>query len=68
MTTHATLCFIISDERTLLLRKAEGFRGGGKWNAPGGKLLPEENAKGCAIREVAEETGLIVEGLREGES
>lgn len=65
MTTHATLCFIIHGEQTLLLRKSEGFRGGGKWNAPGGKVLPGEDARECAIREVSEETGLTVEGVEE---
>ncbi|MFQ5910337.1 MAG: 8-oxo-dGTP diphosphatase [Thermoplasmata archaeon] len=65
MTTQATLCFIMSGGRTLLLRKAEGFRGGGKWNAPGGKLLPGETAQECAIREVAEETGLTVQDMKE---
>ena len=65
MTTHATLCFIVHGERTLLLRKPEGFRGAGKWNAPGGKVLPGENLKECAIREVTEETGLTIQDAKE---
>lgn len=60
MTTHATLCYLVRDGKALLLRKAEGLWGGGKWNAPGGKLLPGEDPKRGAIREVREETGLLV--------
>jgi 8-oxo-dGTP diphosphatase len=45
----------------LLLKKAEGLWGGGKWNAPGGRLLPDEDPKQGAIRELQEETGLEVE-------
>ena len=60
MTTYATLCYLIRGDETLLLRKAEGLWGGGKWNAPGGKLLPGEAPQRGAVREVREETGLFV--------
>ncbi len=59
-TTYATLCYLLQDGRVLLLRKAEGLWGGGKWNAPGGKLLPGEDPRQGAAREVREETGLWV--------
>lgn len=64
MTTYATLCFLVRDGRVLLLRKAEGLWGGGKWNGPGGKLLPGEDPEEGAAREVAEETGLRPGALR----
>jgi len=48
----------------LLLKKNAGLFGAGKWNAPGGKLQPKETAEHCAIREVYEETGLVVESPR----
>lgn len=64
MTTFATLCFPIRDGRVLLLRKAEGLWGGGKWNGPGGKLLPGEDPEEGAAREVQEETGLVARGLQ----
>ena len=64
MTIHATLCFIIHDNKVLLLKKNPGLFGAGKWNAPGGKLLPGETTENCAAREVYEETGLEVHELR----
>jgi len=47
-----------------LLKKNPGLFGAGKWNAPGGKLQPKETTEHCAIREVYEETGLVVESPR----
>ena len=37
--------------------------GEGKWNNPGGKLQKDETLRDCVIREVYEETGLIVNDL-----
>jgi len=64
LTIHATLCFIIRNNRALLLKKNPGLFGAGKWNAPGGKLQPKETAEHCAKREVYEETGLEAQKLR----
>ncbi len=50
MTTYATLCFLVRDGQVLLLRKAEGLWGGGKWNGPGGKLLPGEDREETGLR------------------
>jgi MOSC domain-containing protein YiiM/8-oxo-dGTP pyrophosphatase MutT (NUDIX family) len=58
VTTYATLCFPVQDGQVLLLRKAEELWGGGKWNGPGGKLLPGEDPEEGAARELQEETGL----------
>ena len=52
MTIQATLCFILKDNKILLLKKSKGLLGQGKWNAPGGKILPNEEATACAAREV----------------
>jgi len=60
LTIHATLCFIVKDEKVLLLKKSKGLFGQGKWNAPGGKVLPSEDPEQCAVREVLEETQLTV--------
>ncbi len=61
MTIQATLCFIVHDDKVLLLKKNPGLFGAGKRNAPGGKLQPNEDAEHCAVREVFEETGLRIQ-------
>ncbi len=66
MTIQATLCFILHDNRVLLLKKNPDLFGAGKWNAPGGKLQPKETPEQCATREVYEETGLKVQPRRVG--
>jgi 8-oxo-dGTP diphosphatase len=65
LTIQATLCLILKDNKTLLLKKSKGLIGQGKWNAPGGKILPNEEPKACAVREVFEETRLIVKRMEE---
>jgi len=58
----ATLCYIKNQNKTLMLHrvKKENDMHEGKWNGLGGKIefgeTPEENA----IREIKEESGLIV--------
>lgn len=64
MTIQATLCFILDQNRVLLLKKNPGLFGAGKWNAPGGKIQDGETAEHCATREVHEETGLEVKPSR----
>jgi len=59
----ATLCYLRHRNRVLLLRKAKGLFGEGKWNAPGGKLIGGETPEECTVREMLEETGLKVSGL-----
>ena len=65
MTIRATLCFILKDNRVLLLKKSKGLIGQGKWNAPGGKIISNEDPKDCATREVFEETRLSVTELEQ---
>ena len=65
MTIQATVCFILRDNEVLLLKKSKGLFDQGKWNAPGGKILPNEEPQTCAVREVFEETGLIVENTEQ---
>jgi len=64
MPTFATLCYLLKDGKVLLLRKANGLFGEGKWNAPGGKLVIGEPPEKGAAREMNEETGLSVSALR----
>lgn len=63
MTIHGTVCHVIRDDKTLLMRKQEGF-GAGKLNAPGGKLREGETPEECIVREVFEETGLRLSSLK----
>jgi len=61
-TDIATLVFIISGGRVLLIRKKRGL-GAGKINAPGGRLDDGESPEACAAREVYEELRTRVVGL-----
>ena len=54
-----TLIFVVAGSKVLLIRKKRGH-GIGKVNGPGGKLEDGETLKTCAIRELFEETGLVV--------
>ena len=58
----ATLCYVINDNRTLMLyrnKKKDDYHQG-KWNGLGGKFEHGESPEECAIREVKEESGLIM--------
>jgi len=57
--TLLTLCFIHDHPRILLGMKKRGF-GAGRWNGFGGKVKPGETIGDAAVRELCEETGLIV--------
>jgi 8-oxo-dGTP diphosphatase len=61
----ATLCYVKDKEknRTLMIHriKKENDFHEGKWNGLGGKFEFGESPEECAVREVEEESGLIVE-------
>lgn len=59
MDNIGTLSLLIRDDNILLALVKEGF-GKGKWNGFGGKLEPGEDIIACSMREVQEESGLIV--------
>jgi len=60
----ANLCYILNKENKVLLQcKSRGF-GAGKWNGPGGKQNPGESTEEAAVREIKEETDVIVKNLK----
>ena len=55
---------IIHKEGQVLLGQRLGSHGAGSWQFPGGHLEYGESLAACAAREVTEETGLMVRGIR----
>lgn len=56
---RATLLFVITEGKILLIRKKRGL-GAGKINGPGGRLEAGESPRDAAIRETREELGIEV--------
>lgn len=58
----ATLCYVKHEGKTLMLHriKKQNDMHEGKWNGLGGKLEEGETPEECVIREVREESGLII--------
>jgi 8-oxo-dGTP pyrophosphatase MutT (NUDIX family) len=60
----AAYAVVVSDRRLLLTKLAERTGAGGRWNLPGGGLDPGETPTEGVVREVLEETGQVVDGVR----
>lgn len=62
----ATLCYIIDNDKTLMLHriKKKNDIHEGKWNGLGGKFQKGETPEECVIREVREESGLLIKNPR----
>lgn len=58
----ATLCYVRDGNKTLMLHriKKENDMHEGKWNGLGGKFESGETPEECVIREVEEESGLVL--------
>ncbi|WP_156290373.1 NUDIX hydrolase [Oceanobacillus salinisoli] len=53
--------FVIYDGKVLLVKRAMHNKiGGGNWELPGGKLKVGEDLEETLVREIEEETGLVV--------
>lgn len=61
-TEEAVLCFVIEDERILLIHKKTGL-GKGLINGPGGRIEINEYPMDAAIRECKEELNIEVQSL-----
>lgn len=58
----ATLCYIKKNGQTLMMHriKRKDDLHFGKWNGLGGKMQPGETPEECVIREIEEESGLLI--------
>ena len=63
---NTTLCYIIKDDSCLMLHrtKKKNDQSHDKWLGIGGKFEDRESPEDCALREIKEETGLIVTGYK----
>lgn len=61
---RATLVFVITGGRVLLIHKKRGL-GAGKINGPGGRIDPGETELACATREAQEELCITPTGLQQ---
>ncbi|MES2121577.1 MAG: NUDIX hydrolase [Chlamydiota bacterium] len=57
---------LVMQEGKVLLGKRMGSHGEGDWACPGGHLEFGESVEQCAMRELAEETGLTAQSIRLG--
>lgn len=60
----AVKCYIIKDNRVVVTKYKSGNRKEGYYDIPGGKIEEGEMPEQTVLREVKEETGLIVDNLR----
>lgn len=62
----STLCYVKKDKKTLMLHrvKKQNDVHEGKWNGLGGRMEAGETPEECIIREVEEESGLILNNPR----
>lgn len=58
----ATLCYVFNNNKVLMINrnKRKNDMHLGKWNGLGGKFEPGETPEECVIREVYEESGLLI--------
>ncbi len=54
---------IVMKDGRVLLGKRKGSHGAATWSFPGGYLEFGESPEDCAVREVAEETGIAIKGV-----
>lgn len=59
---RGTLCLVVRGKELLLARKQSG-PGQGRWNFFGGRIETGESPAACAVRELAEESGLVAEEM-----
>ena len=55
---------MVERDRLLLTQLAPRTGAAGRWNLPGGGIDPGESPEAAVVREVAEETGQVVDAVR----
>jgi 8-oxo-dGTP diphosphatase len=65
LTIWATHSFILDNRQVLLLKRARGLFGEGRWFVPGGKVAVDEKPENCVVRETLEETGLYIKNPKQ---
>lgn len=60
----AVRCYLIKDDKVVVIKYKEGNKKLGYYDIPGGKIEEGENPEQTAIREMKEETGLKVGNLK----
>jgi 8-oxo-dGTP diphosphatase len=54
------IALVFRERRLLVTRRRDDAHLGGSWELPGGKMRAGESAEACAVREVEEETHVVV--------
>ena len=60
----AVRCYLIKDNKVVVTKYKEGNKKAGYYEIPGGKIEDGETPQQKAIREMKEETGLIIKNLK----
>jgi mutator protein MutT len=61
---EVAVALVFRGRRLLITERPAGTHLAGSWELPGGKLAPGESAEDCAVREVHEETAVVVRAVR----
>jgi 8-oxo-dGTP diphosphatase len=61
---EVALALVFRERRLLVTRRPAKAHLGGLWELPGGKLATGETVEACVVREVLEETGIVVAAER----
>jgi 8-oxo-dGTP diphosphatase len=61
---EVAMALVIRARRLLVTQRPAQVHLGGLWELPGGKLAPGESVEACVVREVREETGIVIAARR----